>query len=365
MKKSYLLIQKLIVILFLSYSVCFAQSIITTANPDFLNTKSSRNNVSLTGKVPSNLNKHSGVHLTVINCSAKKTNYFKKNSSRRVYCYVTYDPTGKLPNGPAYFYIDNPDSIISLANQSISNFIFGGTWGGGNKWYGNVYGDNNLVTIDTVTGTRTILGPTQSGITGLSYDYKTETLFGMAYDGNEYSSLYKINAINGKAQLIGQSIAGTLINMACDTSGNLYSMNLTDSSFYSINKNTGLATKIGYVGFKPNYAQSMTFDMNTNTCYMSAYNNDSKSGEFRTVNLKTGMTTLIQTLQGGSEITGLAIPYNFSPKNTDVAAVTEDVPLFINPKPIMPIATVLNNGKASRFAVTMNISVQGTHQRIQ
>ena len=36
----------------------------------------------------------------------------------KAYCYIAYDPTGGLPVGPAYTFLEQPDSIISIANQS-------------------------------------------------------------------------------------------------------------------------------------------------------------------------------------------------------------------------------------------------------
>ena len=67
-----------------------------------------------------------------------------------------------------------------------------GTWGGANKWYAAVANDNTLITLDTLTGARTVIGKFGVTIYGLAYDYTSATLYGVAYDGISVSSLYKI-----------------------------------------------------------------------------------------------------------------------------------------------------------------------------
>ncbi len=97
-------------------------------------------------------------------------------------------------------------------------------------------------------------------MTDIAFDNTTNTLWGISYDGTTNSSLYTIDMHTGNATLIGISIAGLLINLACDISGNLYSLNTLDSVLYRINKNSGAAKAIGVVGFKAEYAQSMEFE---------------------------------------------------------------------------------------------------------
>ncbi len=248
----------------------------------------------------------------------------------KAYCYVAYDPTGKLPAGPAYTYLQNPDSIVSIANQTTLHFAEGGTWCEDNKWYCSLYLDSTLVTIDVSNGARTVIGKMSGVMLGITFDPKSNTLWGISYDGTANSSLYKIDRTNAKSILIGKSIAGVLINLACDTLGNLYSLNISDSKLYSINKTTGAATVIGSVGFTAQYAQSMGFDRQTNICYMSAYNSVTSNGELRTCNISTGATTLIGTFHGGAEITGFAIPYLYNNVN-EYTSNKEQLEIYPNP----------------------------------
>jgi len=241
----------------------------------------------------------------------------------KVFGYVAYDPatSGALPAGPAYTYLQTPQNIVSLADQSSQNFISSGTWGPLNKWYGAVYGDNDLISIDTLTGARTVIGNIGLSINGLTFDPLTNTLYGVSYDGAN-SVLYKINAGSGYPTMIGNVAAGTMINLACSPSGQLYSVSVDDDNLYSIDKTTGSGTIIGPVGFDAMYAQDMEFDQHTGICYMAAYNNTTGTGELRTVNVTNGSTTLINAFLHGIEMTSLAIPYNYPIPSWDASVIS-------------------------------------------
>jgi hypothetical protein len=238
----------------------------------------------------------------------------------KFYCYIAYDPSSALPNGPATSFLELPGDVTSLASHAGQNFVAGGTWGYGNRWFGGVYGDNTLITLDTITGARTVIGNMGIAITGLAFDYSTNTMYAVAWGTT--SSLYKINILNGTATLVGVCDTTLLINLACDLSGNLFSLGMTTDYLYSINTTTGDATTIGPVGFDARYAQDMEFDQNSGILYMAAYNNTVGAGELRTVNTSTGATTLIGPFANDAEITGMAIPYNTALPAADAAAVS-------------------------------------------
>ncbi len=258
---------------------------------------------------------------------------------KKVYCYIWDDLAGNYPKGPAYSYLEAPQLVVSMANQSSEQIVRGATWGGLNKWYGAVGTDNKLITIDTITGARTIIGNLGVGILGLAYDYKTFTLYGISYNSStSNSSLYKINENTGAATLIGKSITGTLVNLACDTMGNLYSININNDYLYSIDKNTGLGTGIGPIGFDTDYYQGMKFDNYTNICYMSTYNKTSAQAELRTINVSTGSTTLIGQIVKSVQLTGLAIPFNG--KGVGVNELSKNVSFSIYPNPAKNIVNI-------------------------
>ncbi len=282
----------------------------------------------------------------------------------KVYCYVAYDPAKTIPVGPAYTFLEKPDSIVTISNQSAENPVYAGCWGYKDRWYGTVNNDNTLITMDIASGQKTVIGSLGVSITALAYDFKEMQFYGISYDNNSsLSSLYKINRLTGTAELIGKAANGLLINLACDTLGNLFSLNISNDSLYKLNKITGIASSIGSVGFDANYIQGMAFDMKTNICYMAAYNNTNSQGELRIIDVETGKTELIGAFKNKAEITALAIPY-LSQKVKDVAAGVIDCRAVLTTGNFIPIAKVINYGLESEFNVSFNIYAQGSVQPI-
>ena len=294
---------------------------------------------------------------------------------KKVYCYVAYDPTGAIARGPAYSYLQRPGQIVSLANQSVMGFLSAGTWGALNKWFGVDNNTNVLMTLDTVTGARDSIGNIGMNISGIAYDYTSNKLYGVSWDGGS-SSLYTISTATGSPIFIGQSTSDYLINLACDTNGNLYSVGIATDTLYSVNKTNGLATPIGYIGFHAAYSQGMTFNRMNNFLYMAAYNSTTASGELRTVDVSTGASTLIGSFADGAEITAFAIPrnVNIAVSNAGVSAhITpvsacglgnEDIKVAVQnfgsaPISNIPIHYKINGGTAVNETVTSTIPAGG------
>ena len=273
----------------------------------------------------------------------------------KVYCYVALDPTSFLPAGPAYFFLNDPSIILSIADQSADDPIFAATWGPGNKWYG-IAGAQlpqlpQLITIDTVTGNRTVIGnaspanPADESWTGISFDYSTNTLYGITYNGSA-AVLYSINHTTGNATQIGISPGKLLINLACNLSGSLYAVDIGTDELCAVNKNTGVSSAIGNIGLNANYAQTMEFDRANDICYYLSYN-DVLGGQLRLVDILNGGTTVIGDLLGGAEITGLAVPY-YGPVGIkeNVADVAE---YNVYPNPARNYVYVTSNEKFSNI----------------
>ena len=277
---------------------------------------------------------------------------------KKAYCYIAYDPSGALPAGPAYTYLQAPDQVVSLANQSTLGFV-NGTWGGMNKWYGAVYGTNTLITLDTVTGARTTLGNIGLMMTGLAFDYTSNKLFGVSSNGTT-SSLYSISTANGYPSLIGQSCTDLLINLACDLSGNLYAVGTNSDTLYHIDKSTGNATPIGYIGFDAGYAQGMDFNLANDTLYLASYDVTDTAGELRWANLTTGATTLMGKFADKSEITGFAIPYNATLPVTDACISAKSSPVSACGLAMENITVLVQNlGTAAISNVPVHYSING------
>jgi len=86
-----------------------------------------------------------------------------------------------------------------------------------------------------------------------------------------------------------------MIDLCFDLSGTCYAyeVNISAASAYTINITTGNATVIGTLGYEPNYGQGMSYDFETNTIYLSAFNGGTNTGQLRTMDPATGLTTLI------------------------------------------------------------------------
>jgi hypothetical protein len=170
-------------------------------------------------------------------------------------------------------------------------------------------GYSELILVNVDTGVPFYL----ASITGFSY-YATSLAYNSSnstwYFGssnNAESRLYSLNILTGSLTYIGQitGLAG-LISLAIDCDGNAYGIDIVTDQLFSINLSTGAGTAIGPLGFNANFAQDADFDAATNTLYLAAFNNGISQGEFRSIDVTTGSSTLI-TVWLGSQITGFAI----------------------------------------------------------
>jgi hypothetical protein len=277
----------------------------------------------------------------------------------KAFCYVAACDSTNPPKGPAKFVLQTPGTITSIANQSTSNYVSGGTWGYGNRWIGAVYGDKLLIEIDTTTGARTVIGPTTEAFTSISFDPTTNTLYGISWDGTN-SKLYTINSINAASTLVGICDTTILVGLACDGLGDLYTASIGTDKLYSVDKGTGAITVIGPLGFDANYDQDLEFDPVNGRLFMSSYN-AATSGEMRIVNTSTGMTTLIAPLMNGAEITGMAIPYDMTLPANDLALVSiNGLQSACNMTATNPVEiTVKNFGTTAVSSFTATMIVDG------
>ncbi|MBT3207502.1 MAG: PKD domain-containing protein [Bacteroidetes bacterium] len=224
------------------------------------------------------------------------------------------------------FDLDNPEIEYFFGTYSGNDFIASGTWIN-NSWYGITYNSAELIRVEPFTEIVDTIGYTVANISGISYDYSTNTLFALSFDG----LLYSIDIQTAQSSFIGTGNAGGFINLACDLNGDLYSLDLNDT-LYNIDPQTGISTTIGHVGFDANYAQDMEFDHNSGELYMAAYNNSNLGAQLRLVDKTTGNTTLVGNFQNSSSHTAFAIPYSTSTllSDFDASITLGDVPLLVS-----------------------------------
>jgi hypothetical protein len=205
------------------------------------------------------------------------------------------------------FNLATPGTLVTLGTFTTTDNIFAADFtSDGNTLYAIKMATNQLIRVDTSNGTYTVVGPvTVSGTdtwTSLRID-PNGTAYATSTSGSA-STLYTINLTNGATTIVG-TISGVpiIIAMAISPSGQMYGYDIDpggalQSNFYSINKATGAATLIGQMGFVGRFAQDMDFDPQTGTLYAAAYNfgTSPATGELRTINTSTGMSTFIGNL---------------------------------------------------------------------
>ncbi len=212
----------------------------------------------------------------------------------------------------ARYDVDVPE-ILNTISSPTWDYIWTGDFVGtdfSRTW--NIRDDNTLVTMDTATGAQTIIGavPAPPGFpddiyTGMAYDPTTGNMYASSCDLLLYASwLYLVDLVTPNTTLIGQiTNAPCIIAIAADDSGQLWGYDIVNDNWVSIDKSTGAGTVIGYIGFDANYGQGMDWDSASGQMYMAAFNNLTFQAELRTVNLSTGVTTLVgvlgQTIPGG------------------------------------------------------------------
>jgi hypothetical protein len=211
----------------------------------------------------------------------------------------------------AYFDATLPGAIMQIVADPAAIFINACEMvtGDPTKFYA-IDANGNAFLVDAVANTSTPLGNT--GLTnplGLALDYTN----GEYYLCDDVDNLYKINMGTLNTTFLGTfNYPGLvyMIGITCDGAGNLWGYDLGLNNFYSINKTTGQATLVGYIGFDANFGQGLGYDQATNTMYMCAYNNNSFQAEFRSVNTANGSTTFMGAIgvPGTTQFGSCAIP---------------------------------------------------------
>jgi hypothetical protein len=238
------------------------------------------------------------------------------------YAQQTTLSTGKAPFNKAYNHINyrtSPLASVAYANDNYTgtnlsipipdgtpftnlgsftapNFASSMCKGGDGNYY-LVDETPALYLFDPETGMCTLIGLiTMPGDTpiGISYNPSNDTYYMTGLYGF-YS--FDINSLT--ATLIGyfQLDLRYIIDLCFDENGICfaYEVNITPGAAqaYIIDITDGSLTPLGYVGFTPNFGQGMSYDFETGTIYLSAFNIDTYSGQLRTMNKTTGMTTLV------------------------------------------------------------------------
>jgi hypothetical protein len=227
------------------------------------------------------------------------------------------------PASIAYAHNSQGGATLSMPIPAGTPFTTLGTWTaptfgasmvkGGNGTYYLVEIAPALYEFNTGTGAVTLLG----SITGMSGDQPNGITFNPA-NGQYYLmsglNFYSFDVNTRVAALIGNmGVAGSLfIDLAFNAAGVCYAYDLVTDAAYTINPATGVATLLGPLGYDANFGQGMSYDMETSTLYLSAFNNGTFTGQLRTMDPGTGATTLI-TDWGLNQLAPFAVNTTYGP----------------------------------------------------
>lgn len=256
---------------------------------------------------------------------------------------------------------DNPQ-VIGLVTAEIfaADFVAGQLMGLDNDL-------QQLVVFDTATSVPSAIGPSVPlaghDWSGLAYNQQDQILYAISTDAAN-SQLYTIDPLTGTAsptQIINRPVP---IWLAIDTAGLAYTLDISDNNLYSLDLQTGFASRIGHVGFDAQFAQDADFDPETNQLYLASYIDNTPTSEFRIANIISGNTALISNLAVNGEVGGWAIasetrtPYFY----TWAPPIGLSNPFFPNPlaTPIADTDYVLSVADACGTVIQDAISVKFT-----
>ncbi|HLT48156.1 MAG TPA: T9SS type A sorting domain-containing protein [Rubricoccaceae bacterium] len=213
------------------------------------------------------------------------------------------------------------------------------------------YGVDNLgqaIAVDVATCAITQLGIMGAGWTAATWDFVDDTFYGLRVDVcGSGSQLYELDFGTLTATPRGglDATNGCGIGLASHpTTGVLYSYDLSLDQALTIDKTTGASTVLGPIGFDANFGQGMDFDNEDGTCYLCAFNNLAFVSELRTMNLQTGMTTLIGTLGVGLQQFGTCSVMNTVESGCDITFLASDLSYDAGTRRLTVTVTVRNNG---------------------
>ncbi|MBN2054060.1 hypothetical protein JW905_04020, partial [bacterium] len=236
---------------------------------------------------------------------------------------------------PGYNVVEFPDADVPgtwniVGPVSGASQFFAGDFVGNDftTLYVIDYGTNMLSSIDTATGAVTAVGScTPSGgqiWTGAS-GAPDGTLYAVSVSSSlTDANLYTVDVGTGTATLLG-AVTGQvgLIDIAYDVaSGLFYAVDIVDDVLAVIDPGTLVSTSVGSLGISANYAQGMDFDDSTGVLYLASY---SSTGQMRTANLSTGMTTLVGDFPSGAEVDCLAFATRGGPTSEGSINLTQDI----------------------------------------
>ena len=156
----------------------------------------------------------------------------------------------------------------------------------------------SYTTAGVAAAVSTVVPPVGETWTDLAVDPTTGTTYALSSNSTcTIAKLFTVNLLAGTSSQVGATtIAGCMVGLLADNSGNLFGHNIAADNLLAIDKATGAATIVGPVGFDGNFGQSADCDPGSGTCYLFAFNATAFRGELRSLNLATGASTLVNPI---------------------------------------------------------------------
>ena len=263
-------------------------------------------------KIPQSLKKTKS--LTVQNKLAYGILLFDDVEEDKTNCFVSFN----LPNVQTFNKLQNLGMYTSAGAYAEGKYYFSDT-----KVVNETEVPGKLYEITISTGRVTPIGSFsgfENYIADMSYDYATKTMYAVARlkNASDISALYKINLKDATSEKVA-NMDRYFYTLACSYGGQLYGISRT-GDFCKINKTTGAVEKIGATGLAPTYMQTMEFDHTDKTLYWAAVlMPDGSMTSMTTIDLKTGLASMVGNLGNAAEVIGLYIPFTASGDATPAA----------------------------------------------
>lgn len=202
--------------------------------------------------------------------------------------------------------LEAPETLDFLGHAPEN--IWAGDFGIGDNAFAYAVDElNRFMTIDTLTGTQTMLGtltPFANEVwSGMALDPTTGTMY-LTSTNTAQSSLYVLDVDGPAATRVGAIGYPAVVALAVDGNGDMFALDVTADELVAVDKATGAGTKIGSLGFDSNFGQGMAFDPVSDRLYISAFDNFRFQSELRVADRTTGATTVVGLL-GAIEPGGL------------------------------------------------------------
>ena len=245
--------------------------------------------------------------------------------------FVLYDAGEDFYNHWVGFAHYEPSYVISHGRMSEEPLAAAFASG---MVYGYIYADNHnrFFIMDPETYTVSFPGGNANdvdGIIGMAFDHANQTMYGISDGSTNY--LCTIDLETGMPTAVAEfAVPNAAKLIAIDLNGNAYTIN-TSGDLYALDLETGTGALIGSTGINNQYAQSITYDFDTDRIYWAQYLNSSNNGLYA-VDPRTAETEALGVIgSSGMEIACLYIKNDIQLDQPETPINEIDIIGFVEP----------------------------------